>query len=92
MATPIKDWTEATPQLDVIARAIEKDLVPVLSFPEGAPHTVAREWACYVDHLGALFSGKDSHTQERFRIYLHEVLSEVDGSYRDHAVIMQQNN
>ena len=45
MATPIKDWTEATPQLDVIARAIEKDLVPVLSFPEGAPHTVAREWA-----------------------------------------------
>ncbi len=88
MATPIKDWTEATPQLDVIARAIEKDLVPVLSFPEGAPHTVAREWACYVDHLGALFSGKDSHTQERFRIYLHEVLSEVDAGYRDQSDIL----
>jgi len=88
VATPIKDWTEAGPQLDILVRAIEKDLVPVLSFPEGAPHTVAREWACYVDHLGALFSGKVSHTQERFRIYLHEVLSEVDAGYRHQADIL----
>ncbi|GEM_PF-7124602 len=88
MATPIKDWTEAGPQLDVLARAIEKDLVPILSFPEGAPHTVAREWACYVDHLGALFSGKVSHTQERFRIYLREVLSKVDAGYCHQADIL----
>ena len=88
MATPIKDWAAAGPQLDALARAIEKDLVPVLSFPEGAPHTVAREWACYVDHLGALFSGKTSQSQERFRIYLHEVLSEVDAGYREQADIL----
>lgn len=88
MATPIEDWSEAGPQLDVLARAIEKDLVPVLSFPEGAPHTVAREWTCYVDHLGALFSGKVGHSQERFRIYLREVLSRVDGGYRGQADIL----
>lgn len=88
VATPINDWAEASPQLEVLARAIEMDLVPILSFPEGAPHTIAREWACYVDHLGALYTGKTNQSQERFRTYLQEVLSEVDAGYREQAGIL----
>ena len=90
MATPIKDWREAGFQLDSLATAIQKDLVPLLSFPEGAPYTVIREWACYVDHLGSLFSGEIASSQKRFRLYLREVLSEVDSRYRQRSDLLLQ--
>ncbi|RJQ40687.1 MAG: hypothetical protein C4555_01065 [Dehalococcoidia bacterium] len=88
MATPINNWAEAGTQLDNLARAIEKDLVPILSFPEGAPYTIAREWACYIDHLGALFSGEVNHSQKRFCIYLDKVMSQVDAGYHDQKDIL----
>lgn len=50
-------WEEARPDLDDIAGAIIRDLLPLLNTPGGAPHTISREFSCYVDYLGTLFCG-----------------------------------
>ena len=87
MTKIVNDWQEAAEHLADIKGAIERDLVPILSFPRGAPHTVIREWACYVDYLGSLLTGP-APTQGRFTEYLVRVLSQVDRNYKERADII----
>ena len=87
MATLITEWQDASVQLNNLKGAIERDLVPLLSTPQGASFTIAREWSCYVDHLGALYSGSQQ-ASPRFRDYLTFVLGEVDEAYRDLAGVL----
>lgn len=90
----IKVWDEAGIYLDMLAQTVINDVVPLLNTPGGAPHAIAREIFCYIDYLGALYTGKDPAKDElqpvrlRFIKYMKEVMREVDGSYSRWAEVI----
>ena len=97
MLKRIDQWSEAAPQLDGLANAILDDLAPLLSLPGHAPHTVSREFSCYVDHLGALYAGTSNvdcgpdnlaPVGLRFKKYLREILKGVDSHYSKYADVI----
>lgn len=90
----IKEWKEASQDLDNIAEVIIQDLCPLLNTPEGAPHTISREFSCYIDYLGALYCGtkKNKNGKEhlegsgkRFINYLKDVMYIADPGYNKQA-------
>src|SRR5262245_50673347 len=77
----IAKWSDALPYLTNLKETILRDVRPLLAVPGAAPFSVARESLCYVDHLGHLYSGK-TEVAARFRDYMTDVMSRVDGMYR----------
>lgn len=91
MTVPIvKQWSEAVPYLDMLADTIDNDLLPLLSTKGGALHTISREFCCYVDYLGTLYTGLAEHQESsnRFCRYLREVLAQVNQGYAGNAELV----
>lgn len=88
----IEVWTDAADYLDELRGTVERDLLPLRRRDQGgcteggAPHTITREFSCYVDHLGALYSGS-LNSAERFEAYLKDVLG---GPYKDKAPLIRE--
>jgi hypothetical protein len=86
----ISSWSDARDDLEGLARVVRDDVTPLFSAPGSAPHTISREWSCYVDHLGHLYTGWSASNRvgDRFRAYLRDVLSLVDPAYGTRADVI----
>ncbi len=88
----ISDWSKCAGHLDMLIATIRDDLCPLVKTRGGAPHTISREFSCYVDYLGALYTGwvESNKSRERFTSYLREVLRNVNEDYSQHADLIRE--
>ncbi|MFH1140656.1 MAG: hypothetical protein V1724_03065 [Chloroflexota bacterium] len=93
----ISQWSEAAEHLNMLIGTIRSDLFPLRhrdhgGFTEsGAPHTISREFSCYVDYLGSLYTGEaESERGDRFEEYLREVLGEINPLYANHCKLIRE--
>jgi len=94
----INNWSESAGYLDMLLDTIRNDLFPLRRKDQGgctdggAPHTISREFSCYVDYLGALYTGwaEWNKSGERFAAYLREVLGQVNRAYAQHAELVRE--
>ena len=84
----IETWEQAAPVLDDLAGSVDRDLMPLLATEGGAPHTVVREFSCYVDYLGALYTGQFDNVGARFRGFLGDVMGPIDPGYRNYSQVI----
>lgn len=91
-------WSESAEHLDMLIDTVRSDLFPLRRKDQGgcteggAPHTISREFSCYVDYLGALYTGwaEWKKSGERFAAYLREVLGQVNPGYGQHAGLIRE--
>ena len=62
-------------------------MIPLLHTDGGAPHTIVRQFSCYVDYLGALYTGKPG-VGVRFRGFLNDVMGQIDAGYRQSSEVL----
>jgi len=94
----IGQWSESAQHLDMIIRTIKEDLFPLKRkdlggcTSYGAPFTISREFSCYVDYLGTLYTGwtEWGKSGERFVAYLRDVLGLVNNGYKQHAELIRE--
>ena len=83
----IETWEQAAPVLDDLAGSVDRDLMPLLETEGGAPHTIVRQFSCYVDYLGALYTGNRG-VGARFRGFLNDVMGQIDPGYRQFSEVL----
>ena len=81
----INKWSEAQPHLEMLSMTVGNDIWPLLNTRGFAPFAICREVFCYVDYLGALFTGSTNNVGDRFRQYLRRVMGKVDKGYADRS-------
>ena len=76
----------------MLENTVVDDLFPLLNTKGEAPHTISREFCCYVDYLGALYTGLAEHKENsrRFRKYAKEVLGEINRGYANNKDLVLQ--
>ncbi len=94
----IKNWAECADHLDMLISTIRDDLFPLRRSDQGgctvggAPHTISREFSCYVDYIGALYTGwpEWNKSGERFVAYRRDALGQVNHGYAQHADLIRE--
>ena len=94
----IDRWLESAGYLDMLINTVKDDLFPLRGKDQGgctdggAPHAISREFSCYVDYLGALYTGwaEWNKSSDRFAEYLKAVLGEINKAYRQHADLIRE--
>src|SRR5882724_5711221 len=85
--TTIKVWADARPYLVTLKGTVNADIRPLLATAGAAPFAICREVLSYIDHLGHLYLGRVGAGQvgERSRVYLKQILANVDPNYGKRA-------
>jgi hypothetical protein len=80
---PNMTQAEAVDYLEMLARTVDLDIMPLLHVKGAAPFSIARQVLCYVDHLGALAEGRASTRgmTAYAKNFIANYLAQVDASY-----------
>jgi len=83
---------EAVEYLQMLARTVHLDVVPLLHVKGAAPFAITREVLSYVDHLGALAAGRASTTgmTKDAKDFIASYLGRVDSSYISGGVLLYE--
>lgn len=83
---------EAVEYLQMLARTVHLDIVPLLHVKGAAPFAITREVLSYVDHLGALSAGRESTAgmTRDAKDFIESYLGRVHSSYLSGGVLLYE--